>query len=251
MEDAWPALKAARVAVRLELGDDPVADLTTRRQQLAKAEGGKNRSQKLLDQWEEYLARESILYSLLSWLRPVAQKRMRLARVFLKENQAPEHIYKEPLKGEQAVEHTGKDRQSIEEFETAIRANANQFQQAVDECKAHLQRGEEAFRAEQEQLAKWRSALVGLGISADAERVSLTECDILADTHTRFAIFLLTTHYWEGRWLLEMQALLPKLDDEKRKTGRQTLVKRWRRRMKLTPCVVSTFFMLPSLLKAL
>lgn len=40
-----------------------------------------------------------------------------------------------------------------------------------------------------------------------------------------------------------MAALLPELENKK---GRKTLEPRWRRRMKLTPCIVSTFFMLPN-----
>jgi AAA domain-containing protein/TIR domain-containing protein len=50
------------------------------------------------------------------------------------------------------------------------------------------------------------------------------------------------THYWEGRWLLEMKEQL----DWDRK-GSQELSKqkeRWRRYAKLTPCVVVTFHML-------
>lgn len=42
-----------------------------------------------------------------------------------------------------------------------------------------------------------------------------------------------------------MQDLLPEIEKERKKTGRVALEKRWRRRMKLTPCIVSTFFMLP------
>jgi hypothetical protein len=42
-----------------------------------------------------------------------------------------------------------------------------------------------------------------------------------------------------------MQPLLKDIEAEKRKNGRVALEKRWRRRMKLTPCIVSTFFMLP------
>ena len=78
--------------------------------------------------------------------------------------------------------------------------------------------------------------------------MSLQNCEKLADTLIRFPIFLTTTHYWEGRWLLDM-ADIPDLAQEKRKTGRKTVVPRWQRRMKLTPCAVSTFYNLPSLMR--
>src|SRR5690606_9295677 len=49
----------------------------------------------------------------------------------------------------------------------------------------------------------------------------------------------------EARWLVEMQSLAPDFQKERNKTGRVAVEKRWRRRMMLTPCVVSTFYMLP------
>jgi hypothetical protein len=63
-------------------------------------------------------------------------------------------------------------------------------------------------------------------------------------------MFRLATHYWEGRWLLEMAAIPAKdLDRERKKQGRAAVEARWRRRMMLTPCAVSTFYMLPSVMK--
>jgi hypothetical protein len=64
----------------------------------------------------------------------------------------------------------------------------------------------------------------------------------LADTRIRFPIFLLSTHYWEGRWLLEVEQTLPQIPKDQGKNGRKALEKKWYRWMKLTPCVVSTFF---------
>jgi hypothetical protein len=77
--------------------------------------------------------------------------------------------------------------------------------------------------------------------SADKE----AEASQRYQTGSFFEIFLLTTHYWEGRWLLEMQELLPKIEEVRRQRRRAALEERWRRWMKLTPCIVSTLFMLP------
>lgn len=70
----------------------------------------------------------------------------------------------------------------------------------------------------------------------------------MADTSIRFQIFLLTTHYWEGRWLLEIKGIRD-FKAEKAKNGKTTIEPRWHRRMMLTPCAVFTFFMLPKELK--
>jgi hypothetical protein len=67
----------------------------------------------------------------------------------------------------------------------------------------------------------------------------------VADCHTRFHLFRLACHYWEGRWLLEMEMNLDEIVASHRKTGRKTVEPRWHRRMMLTPCAVSTFASLP------
>jgi len=231
LDDVWQQLTAARETVMRELGESPAAAMTEYKQQEAELEAQWQACNTLAEQWEVYLAKESILYSLFSWLPPVADKRLRLARLFLKER----------LPDEPAL-HGGN---SINEIETDIQAWREQFAAALKAQRQRVQRGEAILEAEQTQMERWRAALTPLGVTERAESLSLEECDVLADTAIRFPIFLLTTHYWEGRWLLEMESLLPELEKKKRKTGRVTVEQRWRRRMKLTPCVVSTFFMLP------
>ena len=49
-------------------------------------------------------------------------------------------------------------------------------------------------------------------------------------------------HYWEGRWLLETKELS---DSEKKGQSKKRMEARWQRYAMLTPCFVSTFFMLP------
>ena len=60
--------------------------------------------------------------------------------------------------------------------------------------------------------------------------MTLVDSDPLTDRLLRFPIFLTATHYWEGRWLLEMAAI-EDLADQKRRTGRSVMIPRWRRRM--------------------
>lgn len=66
------------------------------------------------------------------------------------------------------------------------------------------------------------------------------------DVGLRFELFRLATHYWEGRWLMAMEADLAEIVGSAGKRGRSTLVPRWHRRMMLTPCAVSTFATLPA-----
>ena len=66
------------------------------------------------------------------------------------------------------------------------------------------------------------------------------------DRQLRYTAFQLATHYWEGRWLLEMRKQFA--TDYKEAASRDKQKKRWRRYAKLTPCFVSTLHMTPAFL---
>jgi hypothetical protein len=71
------------------------------------------------------------------------------------------------------------------------------------------------------------------------------------DTTLRYDAFKLATHYWEGRWLLEMREQFETGYEEKQNI--QTPAKqmrKWQRYAKLTPCFVSTLYMTPKFFKA-
>lgn len=230
IEEAWSALSGARDAVRVELGDMPAATMTRRRKQLDNTETEKRLIDDVVTRWEHYRTQESVVYAF-SWLPPVAQKRLRLARLFLKPIWPSYHA--------QGAWET------IRQIDASLKGITRQFDQTLKEHKWCVKRGEAVLHAEQFYMGKWQAALAPLDLSDAASHISIADCESRADMQIRFKIFLLTTHYWEGRWLLDMQALLPNLDEERHKKERSFIEKRWRRRMKLTPCIVSTFFMLP------
>lgn len=58
------------------------------------------------------------------------------------------------------------------------------------------------------------------------------------DTKLRYLAFLLTTHYWEARWLTEMTQEKP----ETASTAYEKTRKTWQLRAMLMPCFVGTFF---------
>lgn len=62
------------------------------------------------------------------------------------------------------------------------------------------------------------------------------------ETGIKHEAFQLATHYWEGRWIMEMENLDA---DTLRKNNEDNALRRWRRFAKLTPCFVSTFYMIP------
>lgn len=232
IEEAWTRLVTARDALRAELGDDPAAEQARRERDAADLEDERRAGAALAADWERHRAREPLFYPLLAWLPPVAAKRLRLARLFLRERW-PEGVGGEGL-------------DSLDRIGAAIDARARAAEGRSDEARRERDRGAGALRAEQAARDAWRTVIAALERDGDPAELGITDVDERADGLIRFPLFLLATHYWEGRWLLDMQALRPQLSKEQGRTGRNAAEKRWRRRMMLTPCVVSTFFMLPS-----
>lgn len=64
------------------------------------------------------------------------------------------------------------------------------------------------------------------------------------DLNIRHKAFLLATHYWEARWILETEDVL--LNETEKGTGERVVAAKWKRRAMLTPCFVATLYMAPS-----
>lgn len=68
------------------------------------------------------------------------------------------------------------------------------------------------------------------------------------DTNLRYKAFKIATHYWECRWLIQMGEQIS--SNYKETVNKENLQKKWQRYAKLTPCIVSTFYMIPSFFTA-
>ncbi|KQV16757.1 hypothetical protein ASC97_30825 [Rhizobium sp. Root1203] len=123
-----------------------------------------------------------------------------------------------------------------------------------DRLRTDLRAADEVLQSAEQALATARALRLDFH---EAEKVwveareflggadDLAELERRADLEVRFSLFLLATHYWEGRWLLAMEADLAGIVASKGKNGKATVIPRWRRRMMLTPCAVATFASLP------
>lgn len=231
IEAAWPPLQKATNEMYEELGPSPDASLATRQSAVSAKENDLSTYKALMDKWEAFLGNESWIYTLLSWLPPVNRKRLLLAKSF--------------LKGLWPAHFPDKRWTSVDQFTNEIQINVDSINGDLTTLNITLQRGMKVMKAYRDAVTRWGNATECLGMKTPAESRTLAACDKVADIAIRFPAFLYATHYWEARWLLEMEGILSTLAEEKAKKGASTLKKRWRRRMMLTPCVVSTFFMLP------
>ena len=235
IETAWVTLLVTRENLLKELGSNPSEEMNKRKQDVALTLDRITSLQVLEDSWESYLATESLYYSLFSWIPPVKTKRLLLARQFLKN-------------------YTTHKYESIKAVSVDITKQIKHTRFALEKSQVSFARGESEVQAMAASNVRWENAVITLNSSTPAIQLTLQQCDELADTSVRFEIFQLTTHYWEGRWLMAMNDLLTEYDGnlnkEKSKTGQNSMEKRWYRRMMLTPCAVSTFYMLPKELMA-
>lgn len=129
-----------------------------------------------------------------------------------------------------------------DEFTTFIQSEKNSLKQQIENTRVELvniQKDQQWFADVRNQWNDWQNKL-GLNSNDDL----LSKLDI----SYRYISFKLATHYWEGRWILQMQEEFSTNYEETR--GKLKQETRWRRYAKLTPCFVSTLYMAPSFFSA-
>lgn len=180
-------------------------------------------------QWQQYRASESMMYAFFSWIPAVRTKRHYQINLFL------DATFGSRMAAFQDITPEGIDAY-INGLIAQTQKEQDKYQQQIDHAKDVSRRESEAFQ-------HWQHLTRALGHTGEDE-LPLAGADELADTQVRFPAFLLATHYWEGRWLMDM-ATIGDLNKEKSLKGAKAVKARWQRRMKLTPCVVMTCYMLP------
>ncbi|UHM91689.1 AAA domain-containing protein [Rahnella victoriana] len=184
-------------------------------------------------QWQQYRSGESIVYAIFSLIPAVRTKRHYQINLFLDET------FGTRMAAFQGTVPEGIDAY-IDDIIALAQTEQNRYQQQIDLAQ-------DVSRRESEATRYWHELTQSLGHTSE-EELSLAGADELADMKIRFPAFLLATHYWEGRWLMDMAAI-DNLQKEKDRNGAKTVKARWQRRMKLTPCVVMTCYMLPHHMK--
>lgn len=172
---------------------------------------------------EAHLATESMFTALFNFLPAIKKKRALLARQAV---------------GDFIPDLDGFSR--VVDLETFLADSLRSAQLAKRKAEQELEKARTARASLADAESQWENAKSALG-----EAVEGSDLEQVADLSIRFKLFLLATHYWEGRWLLEMEADLADISGSSNKRGKATIVPRWQRRMMLTPCAVATFASLP------
>ena len=135
------------------------------------------------------------------------------------------------------------DEQSISAFlHEKVQTHKQDLQQSADELKS----AEDLLTSLKEHQGKWLDWCREFKLSRPD--LSLKELDAELDIKARFYTFYLAVHYWEARWLIAMNTgigAVEKLNRTRAYPSAFDLRRRWQLRAMLTPCVVSTFYVLP------
>lgn len=218
----------SETALTAELGSDPEAALGERQKHLTEAQSSLSEVEELAQRWDRHVANESALLAFFSFLPSVARKRLAAACTVFREAGFGDLADQLSHVSAAGTDILGKKSDAKSAAETAIKS-VKRATSLIAEAKAASER--------------YQSAVTNLSVDlADSE---INDIDSFADCHIRFPLFLLATHYWEGRWLLEMEKVLPDIEKEQKRSGKKAVIPRWHRRMMLMPCAVATFATLP------
>ncbi len=223
LDQAAENFTEAKEEVKTVLGENPqeaekgLAEVAAEAQQYGK------RLKSTKTALEAHLAAESTFSALISFLPAIKRKRV--------------------LSAQQAIQEFMPDADGfnrVADLETHITESLRSAELSTKQAKTDLER----VRRLRSALAKAENQLdrAKKAVGDTFEDFSLESA---ADLGIRFRLFLLATHYWEGRWLLAMEEDLAGITGSSNKRGKATLVPRWHRRMMLTPCAVATFASLP------
>lgn len=129
------------------------------------------------------------------------------------------------------------------------------FDNCIAVCQAYkqaLEEGESKLTSLRAKLSDVTNDLIEFGRKIgvpDPELIEINKLDARADTYIREPLFKLASHYWEGRWIQEMDSSVWAGRIDRTFGGRPhsqaEVLKILRRRAMLTPCMVSTFHSLP------
>ena len=215
--------QAAGIALKTILGDDPEAAEDTRVEEAATRKTAIDKLRDARVALDQHLASESTLTVLVGFFSSVKEKRALRARLAIGDL----------VPGLETAKR-------VSDIEDRVRADLRAAEEALQSAEQALAKARSLRRDFQEAERNWARATEVLG-GGD----NLDNLERRADLDVRFFLFLLATHYWEGRWLLAMEADLAGIVASKGKNGKATVIPRWHRRMMLTPCAVATFASLP------
>lgn len=200
--------------------DDATVEAADAKEQLAKLKS-------LQLSWMEHLNTEPFLISLLAFLPPIQARRTIRDYTFM---------ITKATESENSPADAKMSRSAFEAYLTTATVSATETVEKTKNRKTKLQQEFDTYKDALDQLTIWAN-------DRDVKDRSLQGILASLDLIDRHEAFLLTMHYWEASYLLEVEKnLTTKYEDKK---SPEKLMRLFQRLAKLSPCFASTFHMLP------
>lgn len=181
---------------------------------------------RLYQEWQHHIDTEPWWYGLFALLRVQGPRQQRDQPFFGRIRLDYEELH---------ITSCPTERASFNDFLGTLSANLSKQEKLAQESLSKANAALETFQAALRTLLP----LCPGGITADAVEAAL-------DKNERHRAFKLATHYWEARYLQEVETVLSRGADMDDKKSPQKLERQYRRLAKLFPCFVSTLFTLPN-----
>lgn len=194
---------------------------------------------KLVDQslslWKQYCSDEAIWLALLAAIPLIATKRRLKRERFIKKRFCAKAL--DLVKSNSAIDP-----------EVVLSRWCDEQEEKIAKAKSLVEEWVNLLTELAQKEKYWQKCISSFVLSPD-DIQSLDDLDKVLDITLRFKLFQLAVHYWEARWLLDCREqedeLIAQMQSGKEKMGLKFVRPRWLRRMKLTPCIVSTLHSLP------
>lgn len=247
IEKAWCLRKAAIESLQaITAGPEAVyhARITAILQNAQSRQSALASAQQL---WQQYTLTEPLSLQLFRWLPPVARRLQLRRHVFV--TQHFDKFIQEQVLTESPIKDTASIASELGELSEQVDAEAVL---ALKVVKAYEVAHARVKAAEND----WLRALAEAAIVPARHLKNIEDIagvDAALDKSLRFYAFQLTVHYWEARWLEACRELQEKNGKKygpewarPAANGEEASKARWRRRMMIAPCIVSTLHSLPS-----
>lgn len=244
-QDRLPTLRkdldVAKVEARIPREAFAVAD-----QHKTLAEAEENRLAVVLTDFERHCANESVWLGIFGFIPAVREKRLAAVRADFQHRLAPALLL---------GARTPKEiRDQLADACARAMADVQAASSTLQEAAGKLQLAKARIEALSSKLLETEARISAFLEEHELENLEEQGCyKYLArlDTGLRYDLFTLAIHYFEALWVVKTRkAIQDSVPGGNGKDDFARLEARWRRYAMLTPCVVSTVYMLPKFFRA-
>lgn len=172
----------------------------------------------------------SFWVNLLMWLPPIKKAEYRKTQRFVMKHDLDIAAFDDKSVDDWFNQHT-----------KSLKQQTIKLERDLAEYKLHLKQ----WQSTESDLVDWIESLKPEKQFAEGYYNQVVE---ISDCVLRFKMFKLATHYWEAAWLQELKSFIN--NNENEANSPRKIASRMRRYAKILPCMVSTFYMIPSLFTA-